>query len=432
LGSSLSLCGLSRLGSSLSVLDFLHLGASLALRSMARLGSSLSLYDWCNMGSSLSVRSFMRVGSSIAVRDGETLRLGHSYAKYDSGTSELVFHVGGGKALSIGNHGGTLHGSWVSDSTLTSSDRRLKSKIEDLRETLLYARGPRDAASASSSEEQRLLRSKQGHAGASAASAPEMLPGRATSSGALDNKHGSQEAYQQQEGEQQTEDPALWVLRQLRPVSYSLKANNEAKSSGRPRHFGFIADELQMTLPQVVQSTPAGAGAASGERTMYKRVAYQDLIAVLTLVAQRLRVEQEGVALEQQRHQSRVNDLEKTVRQLEEKEKEKASSDSRVNDLEKAVRQLQEKEEKASGGSRLTRLETSVRRLELENGGLRRSLRTMSERTVRSCRDAMDQSRYSLDTKVQSLIETSLHPAVERMVKAVFESRKISRFTYAA
>ena len=43
-GSSLSVFGVSRLGSSLAVLDFLFLGSALSLRSFARIGSSLAVY----------------------------------------------------------------------------------------------------------------------------------------------------------------------------------------------------------------------------------------------------------------------------------------------------------------------------------------------------------------------------------------------------
>ena len=47
--SCLSLYGMNRLGSSLSVLDFVHLGSSLSLRGFARLGSSLSFYGMAHI-----------------------------------------------------------------------------------------------------------------------------------------------------------------------------------------------------------------------------------------------------------------------------------------------------------------------------------------------------------------------------------------------
>lgn len=76
-----------------------------------------------------------------------------------------------------------------------------------------------------------------------------------------------------------------WVLRELRPVSFNFKDGPEAKHS----RYGFIAQELQQVLPGVVRGT--------GEEHL--KVAYQDLIALLTLAAQVL--------------QDRVNNLQETV-----------------------------------------------------------------------------------------------------------------------
>ncbi len=44
--SALSLRSLGRIGSGLSVLDFLHLGSSLSLRSVGRVRSGLSVLDF--------------------------------------------------------------------------------------------------------------------------------------------------------------------------------------------------------------------------------------------------------------------------------------------------------------------------------------------------------------------------------------------------
>ena len=46
---------LSRLGSTLSILDFVNMGSALSIRSMARMGSSLSIYGLMRMGSSIRV-----------------------------------------------------------------------------------------------------------------------------------------------------------------------------------------------------------------------------------------------------------------------------------------------------------------------------------------------------------------------------------------
>jgi len=79
-----------------------------------------------------------------------------------------------------------------------------------------------------------------------------------------------------------------WVLRELRPVSFNFKDGPEAKYS----RYGFVAQELQQVLPGVVR----------GQGEEHLKVAYQDLIALLTLAAQVL--------------QEKVSTLEETVMQL--------------------------------------------------------------------------------------------------------------------
>ena len=60
--------GASRFGSSLSILDYLHIGSAMSLRSFGRMGARLSCLDFVHIGSSLSVRGFARHGSPAAPR----------------------------------------------------------------------------------------------------------------------------------------------------------------------------------------------------------------------------------------------------------------------------------------------------------------------------------------------------------------------------
>merc|ERR1719491_1350335 len=46
-------------------------------------------------------------------------------------------------------------------------------------------------------------------------------------------------------------DGAIWLLRQLRPVSYFFRKGVDSKSM----RFGFIADELDSVVPEVVRRT---------------------------------------------------------------------------------------------------------------------------------------------------------------------------------
>jgi hypothetical protein len=148
LGSSLSLRSFARVGSSLSLRSSALVGSSLSLRSFARVGSSvsvsgltrfgsvfsMSVLDFLHLGSSLSLRSFARFGSSLSVKG--TLGLGgdRAYFRYDSNAIEA--YVGGVKGLDITSSGGNLYGAWASENIVQTSDRRLKTDIQDLGETL--------------------------------------------------------------------------------------------------------------------------------------------------------------------------------------------------------------------------------------------------------------------------------------------------------
>merc|ERR1719272_1404988 len=71
-------------------------------------------------------------------------------------------------------------------------------------------------------------------------------------------------------------DGALWLLRQLRPVSYSFRKGMDSKFM----RFGFIADELESVVPEVVRRP------GDREVTDQKAVVYQDLIALLAAASQ--------------------------------------------------------------------------------------------------------------------------------------------------
>jgi hypothetical protein len=125
------------------------------------------------------------------------------------------------KSLSMSSSGGTLHGTWSSDNVVSSSDRRLKKDVAPLLSHVLQV-----------------------------------------SDGA----------------EEEAAEPSAWLLRQLRPVSFT-------RTSSEKRSFGFIAQELEKLVPDVVQ--PLHAGQSEDEFTSdLKGVVYQDLIALLTVFAQ--------------------------------------------------------------------------------------------------------------------------------------------------
>jgi hypothetical protein len=133
------------------------------------------------------------------------------------------------------------------------SDRRLKKDIMPLQRTL------RDALSNAISE------GASDQAGGAVDAAGAQQPSGAK---AAPQKPGTLAA-----------DSTLWLLRQLRPVSYSFKKGAESKYM----RFGFIADELESVVPQVVRNV------GNRNRADYedqKAVVYQDLIALLVAASQ--------------------------------------------------------------------------------------------------------------------------------------------------
>jgi hypothetical protein len=178
----------------------------------------------------------------------------NTYMYYDTDAHLLNTYVRGSRALSLyyegdppnGFNGGNMHGMWYAEHLVHVSDRRLKKNILPIREAL-------DA--------------------------------RAESVGA-------------------TEDSANWVLRELRPVSYRFKSGPESKW---PR-FGFIADEVQATIPQVIRENPA---------TTIKGIMYEDLLAVLTTVLQSMQSQLEGSDVESKETRHRLDSLEARLLKVE-------------------------------------------------------------------------------------------------------------------
>lgn len=118
-----------------------------------------------------------------------------------------------------------MHGVWTADVSISTSDRRLKTNIRPLYETLQET-----------SQHLGAPREEGAHEGSTA-----------------------------------------WTLREMRPVSYTFKKGEDAKQV----RFGFIADEMEKVIPQVVDTEEKGM--FDGEEIPEKKgVNYMDLVAVLT------------------------------------------------------------------------------------------------------------------------------------------------------
>jgi hypothetical protein len=102
---------------------------------------------------------------------------------------------------------------------------------------------------------------------------------------------------------QDRRDAIDWVLRELRPVSFTFRQGADTKSMNRhsQQRFGFVAQEVEKVMPDLVTDTGAT-----------KSMMYQDFIAMITLATQdhQERIEQ---------HNGEVGKLRSLVQRLGEK-----------------------------------------------------------------------------------------------------------------
>jgi hypothetical protein len=251
---------MSRLGSLVSVLGVTRVGASLSLRSFARLGSSLSVLDFVHLGSSLSVRSYARLGSTLQIYGGKLSFNSADTTYIQETSSEMFVYVQGAKAMTLSSSGGQLHGTWSSENSVTVSDRRLKTNIKPLMSTLRQNK-------------------------VAAVSRGEVPAGPGVTGGP--EPKGAPEAEDDPEGPPGT---LRWLLRSLRPVSYNFKQGQDTKQV----RFGFIAQDVERVLPQVVHEINETSEKADGQEPR-KGIAYPDLIAVMTAMMKDFSGELQGV-----------------------------------------------------------------------------------------------------------------------------------------
>jgi len=208
----------------------------------------MAVFDFVHLGSSLSVRGIMRFGSRVESCTKLIFSNAQNYIHETDSNANIGFFVGNKRGMSITNAGGTLHGTWTADVSVSTSDRSLKENIKPL---------------------QQILRKN-------------MAEGRGAFTNPAVEPQGAQRA-----------SASSWLLRQLRPVSYNFRQGNEAKHM----RFGFIADELEKVLPQVVRELPDQEPQKEDEPKPEpkKGVVYTDLIAVLTSVVKDFNMQLKGM-----------------------------------------------------------------------------------------------------------------------------------------
>jgi len=228
LGASMALCEHTCLGSTVSLRRLGRFAASLSESQCIRLGASMSVLDYPLFGCTLALRAFSRIGACLSISgnvkvasdDKSSLVLSTIHTAKPSASERVL-------SLPETDWHGILHGSWASDYTISTSDRRLKQYIAPLAVQLQKSRASQMQDTAS-----------------------------------LGRTH--------------TDDSlGAWALRELRPVSYLLKVRDQGGRVPAER-YGFIAQEVQKVLPSLV----------TGGEGRVQHLVYQDLLAVLTLSVQ--------------------------------------------------------------------------------------------------------------------------------------------------
>lgn len=159
-----------------------------------------------------------------------------------------------GKRITFPNgdtYNGILHGAWQADNAISTSDRRLKSSIAPLHHTLL-------------SHMSRVEGAKNQQLDPSSNSTTAPADAKAGSSGT------GAEAKKKTKG-----DAVNWMLRELRPVSFTFRKGLDSKNMQGKQRYGFVAQEVERVVPELVKE-------AGGHKAMI----YQDFIAMITLAAQ--------------------------------------------------------------------------------------------------------------------------------------------------
>jgi hypothetical protein len=265
----------------MAVLDFIHMGSSLSVRSLVRFGAAMKAnraFDLQHDGKTMLRMVTDNAQNTVEVRKGDDA------LNYRS----ISFTIGGANQL---------HGLWLSDEVIATSEGAYKTGIRNLED---YAR---QCTSESCRAAQRNARHRH-------STLRRIMPRSGRS---------------QEQGEAGPVGNIEWVLRELRPVAFKYKDAPDSKSV----RFGFLAEELQKLLPEVVRSTNTGQDGKSR-----RGVVYQDLIALLAAGFR-----------EQQGRLEKMEKLELPNEAFTSLHKKVADMSAKIEDMEKKA-QLQEIEQR--------------------------------------------------------------------------------------
>lgn len=325
---------MSRFGSALSILDYVHMGSSISLRSYARLATSLSVQglihsrDYVGDGELMfhyasggflgaSQATFGDLFTSMSEIHGALLASGGAVLGSPLGTevkldgnrgkyrvrydgTETSFVVGLGtnskRVLAFSETSRTLHGTWKFDQpTIHLTMARRRSSTSPSPPTPSASLILDNGASPSPSQgvisygtDAKMLFTAGGARVLTTSATGSTLHGKwvaeeviMVSDKRLKSKIRPLRAPASKDPQNNLTDAASWMLRELRPVSFHFKKGSESKPQEPQLRYGFIANEVQKVAPSLVRDI--------GENL--KGIAYLDLVA-LTIAAQQAQQEE--------------------------------------------------------------------------------------------------------------------------------------------
>lgn len=357
-GCSVSVLNMLHLGSCLSLRAFRRVGAALSLWGSARLGASFSLLGCSHMGATLAMRQMMRVGQTFSVQGrpegvsnvppvvytdlscGTFVRMGSSLSLYGSARFSSALSVLDmailGSSLSIrsslrcGSHFSVLDFSLLGASLALRSVARAGPVVLSLGYCALGSKLSIDDRMNIKEERKAVFEGGEITYKTSASSihvnmwgaspSPVFTPLKITPTGGIFEGAWQTENVVSSSDRRLKEDVrplrrslpgagraegASGVLRALRPTAFAF-GGGPGVDAPRPRRYGFIAQEVGRVLPGATRQTEAGTRA----------VAYDDLLAVITLASQEMQRRLDGYQAQEEAEEAlmrRQDDLIETM-----------------------------------------------------------------------------------------------------------------------
>lgn len=397
LGSSLSLRSFARVSSALSVLDYINIGSTLSLRDVLRVGRYFSVqesihttdmvsdgeffYSYASGGiltasqaNMIDFRASMaevdgslvsgggavlgsRLGTEIKL-DGSAGRFTVRYTPDLTGARGDLLNIIAGdpgstkKKISIDlGESSTLHGSWTAEKPMTikkpNASILFESPWADLPASAAAVVGFNSTGTFAIRVSGRSIVSTDPLTGTSTLHGdwnagkiyarsvvtedPVTTSDRRLKRDIRSLRGGDRADRLHLGGAGASTEGTSWLLRQLRPVSFRFKRQ---ESESKRLHYGFIADEVQRVIPDLVRTVNYGG------RQKVLAVAYQDLIAFLVSAMQ---AHEQELLLHEREHEQFRKLLDRFNERLERLESHQGAAVQQAADLVKRTQSVEHK-----------------------------------------------------------------------------------------